>query len=950
MTTGELVRWLTEKGISLKVTGDRLVVRSQPGTLTDEIRALLREHKSELLDELAAPAGQDAPLSFGQQQLWLLDQLPGGGVAYNVTAVLHVTGALEPAALERAFTELVRRNEVLRTCFTEHEGVPVQRVIEDFAVPVRVVGARDVREVATESALRRFDLTRDVLVRLTLVRHDEDEHDLVITMHHIAGDALSMGLLFGELAELYSAFAAGEPSPLPEPGVQYRDFARWQQDRFARTDPAELEFWREYLRGAPVEIDLPADRPRPAERSFAGGTIRFTVPADVAAGLKQLAGRYGATLFMALLAVLKTLLARHSGQRDVVVGIPMANRQHRSFRDAIGFFVTTLAIRTDVTGDPSFEEFLRRVRDAALAAFAHGDVPFEHVVRAVQGSGSSSRLPVYQVMFGLQTGDPGRIELPGCKVEELPFDPPTAKHDLTVLIDDVPGGLAVRLEYNGDIFEPATARRLAVHFAELCSAIVADPGRPLSRLPMTDAVERADLALFRGAQRIDITDSRGESVAVGVPGDLVVVDDHGRRPLGRRARWRADGRLDLLDGGGYEVHGVRAQPVHEAPAALGDDVEQIVTQVWAKVLGVDDPSPSDDFFALGGSSMAAMQVNWELRKLLGVEIPMTEVFENPTVSGLAALVRAASGGGSGSGWRREELPAGGPGHLWNVAALGADDVWAAGQSDAGSVVLHRDGHSWTAVDHPELRRVVGIAAAAADDVWLSGRAGLLHWDGSRWKRAADFDCASVIATGGMVRTLLRPATADEPLSVASWDGTEWQHRAVPLTLPAETLHGCLSAAGPDEFWVSTMRSLGDGTTESVVLRWDGDWSTVDLPADAEVIRVAALAADDVWVLGARASASLALRWDGGKWTDTTEGSGLSGRINSIVRAGDAWYAAGGGDGDPGRLLRWTGDRWTELAAPRSLLLGDLVRLPGTGEFVAGGAADDGMAVFRGCLP
>lgn len=937
--TAIFLQWLAAQDVSLKADNGRLIVRSGSGPIADELRARLRERKADLLRELSLQqAAQPAEPSFGQQQLWLLDRLEGGGAAYNVTAVVRVRGAIDAAALERALTEVVRRHEVLRTSIVEQDGLLLTRIRPAVAVPLTLVdlssvapAERETRidDLATEFACRRFDLSTDVLLRASLVQVGPVEHVLVMTLHHMGGDGASVGLLKREISRLYTTFQTGQPSPLPELTVQYRDFADWQRGRFRRGPaPADVEFWRTYLNGAPKAVRLPMDRPRTAFHTFQGGTVRFRIEPDLATELRRLSARADASLFMCLLAILNVLLGKTGGGDDLITGTPVSSRGDQRFDDAIGYFVNTFVVRADISGDPIFYEVLGRVRHAVLSAHAHAQTPFEHVVRAVNAHRGAPYLPVYQVMFGLQTGEPSELSLEGAETEEIPFDPPVAKHDLTLLFDEVDGALLGRLEYNGNIFDQATAQALAASYGELACAVVAWPRRRLSAV-------------------VELSPS-----AMALASKTAVSENS-------------------TDGSGG-VENVTSVPPQGATV-------QTVARIWSTVLGNADVRTDEDFFSAGGSSMAMMKVNLEIYRELGLELPVARLFENPTVLGMARYLdrvvaegSAPPASGGGLGWIRPALPVEGPGHLWNIVATGPDGIWAAGRRDlldgrggSVSVVVHWDGRSWTEVDHPDLGRVVGATSRARDDVWMSGLHGLVRWDGARWERvggsAPDRDCASVTAVADEVWTLVRPTDSTQPLVVARWDGRTWARESLPLPASGATLHGCLHGCAPDDVWVSTVRALPSGDVESWVLHWNGTaWSRVDLPdipgGDTEIIRVHAHSSGDVWLLGAgvrqvqrdRERTELALHWDGSGWTRTTMSPQGRGRLNSMLRtaSGDLW-AAGGGSGVPGFLIRWDGaaNTWISERAPRSALLGDLVQIPGTTRLLAGGADHNGLAVF-----
>ncbi|HEX2187551.1 MAG TPA: amino acid adenylation domain-containing protein, partial [Longimicrobiaceae bacterium] len=456
------------------------------------------------------PVGRDGdlPLSFAQERLWFLDHLEPGSPFYNVPGALRLRGALDAAALEWALGRVVARHEALRTVFPTREGRAVQRVLPPDALALPVEDLRALPQEAREEAVRRtvaeevrrpFDLARGPLLRARLLRAGGAEHVLVLVMHHVVSDAWSMGVFFGELGEAYAARVAGREPVLPRLPVQYADFAVWQRAWLAgETLERQLGWWRDRLRGAPPVLELPTDRPRPPVQRFRGASHVFEVPVETAQGLRALARREGATPFMALLAAWQLLLARWSGQDDVVVGTPIAGRNREETERLVGFFVNTLALRAELWDDPSFAALVARVRETTLGAYQHQDLPFERLVEELQPERSLSRTPLFQVMFAFQNAPPGELDLPGVAVEPVPFEFRSEKFDLTLTMAEHPGGLAGGLQYSTDLFDAATVERMCGHFAALLAAAVLDPARPGSRLPLLGGAERAQLVAAAG--------------------------------------------------------------------------------------------------------------------------------------------------------------------------------------------------------------------------------------------------------------------------------------------------------------------------------------------------------------------------------------------------------------------------------------------------------------------
>jgi amino acid adenylation domain-containing protein len=458
---------------------------------------LTRREKQELLRARLAQRihrTRTAPASFAQERMWVLDRVEGAGAAYVVHVGLRISGALDHAALERAVGELVRRHESLRTVFAESDGVPVQ-VIAPFAglsLPVEEVADQDaVQRIAGEEVSRPFDLAAGPLFRARLLRRTSGGHTLLLTMHHIVSDGWSLGVIAREVGELYDAFRHGRPSPLPEPAFQYADYAAQQRARLRGAAlERQLAYWRERLADAPALLDLPTDHPRPAVQGFRGRSVSVTLPRAVIAPLEALARREGATLHMVLLAAFQVLLGRYAGTEDVVVGSPVAGRGREELEELVGCFVNTVALRTDLSGDPAFREVLRRVRSATLGAYTHQELPFERVVAEVRPERSPGHAPVVQVMFALENPLSGLDGLPGLEAVSLREDTGTSKFDLTLALELGPKGCAGALEYRTDLFEEATIRRLGARLERVLAQVGEDPEVRLSRLEWMDADER----------------------------------------------------------------------------------------------------------------------------------------------------------------------------------------------------------------------------------------------------------------------------------------------------------------------------------------------------------------------------------------------------------------------------------------------------------------------------
>jgi amino acid adenylation domain-containing protein len=447
------------------------------------------------------PSRDGLPLSFAQELLWLLDQLMPGSTAYTVRWATRIAGPLNVPALQKALDAVVARHEVLRTTYPSAGGRPVQAIAPAASVRLPVVDLRgapdgaeaEVRRILQEAAQRPFNLACDTLGG-TLLRTGEEEHVLFLTLHHIMCDGWSRGIFFRELASLYAAFAAERPSPLPPLPIQYADFAQWQRQRLAGgLEDRLLSYWKRQLAGAPALLELPADRPRPPVRGSAGARRTSRLPRALADRLRALSQQEGATLFMTLLAAFKALLHRYSGQEDVVLGSPIANRNRVETEPLIGLFANVLVLRTTLSGDPTFRQLLGRVREVCLGAYEHQDLPFEKLVVELQPERSLSYTPLFQVMFILQNMPREQRELAGLELTALEAASETTKFDLTLSITERPDGLHAVLAYNTDLFDDDTIARMIGHYQTLLEGAAADPDLPLRRLPLLTEAERRQL-------------------------------------------------------------------------------------------------------------------------------------------------------------------------------------------------------------------------------------------------------------------------------------------------------------------------------------------------------------------------------------------------------------------------------------------------------------------------
>lgn len=440
------------------------------------------------------------PVSFPQQRLWFLEQLYPGSSTNNIPAAIRMKGSLNVPMLERSFNEIVRRHETLRTTFDEAGGQAVQVVAPEMtlSLPVLELGGQSVsaREDEVNKAINReatqpFDLVRGPLLRVSLLRLDEQEQILLLNMHHIISDWLSMRILLGELSECYSSFCLGTAPSLTELPVQYGDFARRQQEELQNgAMQAGLSYWAKKLGGAPLVLDLPTDHPRPAIRTSNGAYEYLWLSEKLSDGLKSLSRGENVTLFMTLLAAFETLLYRYSGQTDFIIGAPYAARDRSELEGLIGYFANTVALRADLSGDPSFRELLCRARETTFEADTYQRVPFEKLVETLRPERDLSQTPLFQVMFAFDHGLVESVELPGLSLSSIEVNSGTAKFDMTLFMRSAKGGLRACLQYSTDLFEETTIKRMLGGWERLLEGILADPSERITRLPVLSEKDR----------------------------------------------------------------------------------------------------------------------------------------------------------------------------------------------------------------------------------------------------------------------------------------------------------------------------------------------------------------------------------------------------------------------------------------------------------------------------
>ncbi|WP_240510049.1 condensation domain-containing protein, partial [Streptomyces malaysiense] len=456
-------------------------------------------------------------MSFAQRRIWFLDQLEGPSAAYNIAVSLRLTGELDVPALRAALADVVERHESLRTVIAVQDGEPSQHILEDVRpelIRTRVTPDR-LSAAMSDAAAYCFDLAAEIPLRVSLFEAGPESHVLLIVLHHIAADGWSMAPLLRDLSAAYAARHRATAPDFPELPGQYADFAMWQREVLGSEDDPEsvigeqLAYWRAALEGSPAELALPFDRPRPAVASHRGGTVPFSVDAEVHRALLELARERGVTLFMVLHAALVVLLTRLGAGEDLPVGAPVAGRSDEGLDDLVGFFVNTVVLRTDVSGDPAFTELLDRVREVHLGAHAHADVPFDRLVDALGVERSAAQQALFQVMVVLQNNVRGRLELPGLDVAVEPVELGSAKFDLTLQLseehgtDGGPEGLSGVLEYAVDVFDAETARTLALRFGQVLAAVASDAAVRVDAVDILLPGERDELAAWTDSGTVD---------------------------------------------------------------------------------------------------------------------------------------------------------------------------------------------------------------------------------------------------------------------------------------------------------------------------------------------------------------------------------------------------------------------------------------------------------------
>jgi acyl carrier protein len=677
----------------------------------------LRRQKPALVKRQPIPRRTGAgpwPLTYEQQRLWFVQELFPAGAAFNVNCDIRLRGSLRLPVLLASLGEMVRRHEILRSLFVVRDGVPGQTVrpaavpampLVDLSALPPDLRAKERRRRQRRQARRPFVLAVDGPLRLMLLRLAADDHVLLVTVHHVAADWWSSNLIQQELGALYQDLERGQLPALPEPPIQFADFAVWQRSWLPReiAERGLLAHWRELLAGAPVEIDLPRDRPRPPVSTYEGARLSFLLLSQTADGLRSLARGREVTLFLLILAAYAALLSRVSRQNDFLVGTPVADRSRPETRHLLGCFLNHLIIRVGVGADCSFEELLLHTRGVVQDAYAHQDMPFGLLLDEIKPERSLNRPPIYQAAFLF-------VRLPAPRTPEEAaergvFDPGTSRVDLTLVAEDIEqGGLRAFFEYSTELFDRATLARLAGHFQNLLAGAAAHPERRVSELPLLSAAERAALlyewndataapaadpangfvqaAIGAGPptlgrplpqSRVYVLDPVLQPVPIGIVGEIWIGGTgvgrgyRGRPDLsaerflpdpfasgcrvyrtGDLGRRRPDGTIELTPTGKID-RGALPAPQDEVGGRLPSEgraprsaLERQIAEIWREILGIDEVPVNMPFFVLGGTSLLVLRLRLRLREALGLDLPTIELFRHVTVAALAEHVSRAS--------------------------------------------------------------------------------------------------------------------------------------------------------------------------------------------------------------------------------------------------------------------------------------------------------------------
>ncbi|KAG0350475.1 hypothetical protein BGZ54_003790, partial [Gamsiella multidivaricata] len=588
----------------------------------EAIKNGLAQEDQSLIVITPVPRDGPLPLSFAQQRLWFLAQLEGVSDIYHVPAALRLVGSLDKDAWQRALNTLLARHESLRSVFVTVDGQPeVQLLPKELELPIAyrdLCGTQDIgvqlEELIAQAICVPFDLENGPLIRSELVLVAPDEHIFLLTQHHIVSDGWSIGVLVRELNELYAAYCAGDSDPLPPLAIQYPDYAVWQRQWLTEDRLQEQgSFWRKTLAGAPVSIDLPTDRPRPAQQSFAGAEAPIRLNPELTSALKRLSQQHGATLFMTILAAWSTVLSHLSGQDDVVIGTPSANRSHQQIENLIGFFVNTLALRIDLSGDPSVKQLLGRVQQTTVSAQAHQDLPFEQVVEIVQPPRRVDQTPLFQVLFAWENNEIGRWQLPGIEVEPMDVSYNISKFDLELGLSEENDTISGALRYSTALFDRSTIDRHIGYLHAVLQAMVDSTAQNVMEIDLLGSQEKELLLQTWNATSTNYPDQACihqlfESQVKQTPGAIALVHKDGSLSyceLNVRANRLARRLIDLGVGPGSFVATVLSRSFDLVTAQLA------ILKAGAAYVPIDPKAPVERQVYIASDSAACLLIAHE---------------------------------------------------------------------------------------------------------------------------------------------------------------------------------------------------------------------------------------------------------------------------------------------------------------------------------------------------
>lgn len=620
----QLLLELSQRKVKLWLDGDRLRYKAPKEAFTPELLTQVKEYKADIIAFLQEATNstntqlppilpiernENSPLSFAQQRLWFLHQFEPDSSSNNMPVVVQLTGSLDIDILEQSISEVVRRHEVLRTTFPSVKGQPQLVIAPAEPIKLPLIDLRDLPKderdaeafrMATEEARKPFDLANESILRVKLFRLKDDEHLLIWNLHCIVCDGASSDVFYQDLTAIYAAFSTGQASPLPELAIQYADFAHWQRQWLqGEVLESQIDYWKQKLDNLPSALKLPLSRPHPKGiLTYKGDRAALMLPPSLNKALNNLSQKLGVTLFMTLITAFETLLYRYSGQEDLLVSFASAGRGQVETEGLIGFFSNTLLLRTNLEGNPTFRELLDQVRKASLEAYAHQDIPFERLIEELRPEHRQARSPLFQIKFALNPPWSKGRGMASVQIPDLTFTSlfgyiyhGKTKYDLILVMREQDEGLGMVFDYNADIFEASTIKKMLEHFQNLLESIVINPDCSLNDLPMLASEEQLPQTWHDFSEDVDET---------------------------------RDTALDTQT---------------ERPSETLDDIESKLVEIWQDLLGVNFVSIRDNFFELGGHSLLAVKTFAKIEETFGKVLPLSILLKAPTIEQLATIIR-----------------------------------------------------------------------------------------------------------------------------------------------------------------------------------------------------------------------------------------------------------------------------------------------------------------------